>query len=206
MENKKVTGKMIICTINGKEHEVQVRKHAPYTVRKATAEFIASQVMDSDGKYSPWKQSILMGMFVIINYTDFELPESWKDNEISVFMQGESYRKIRESIDLPELIEMENWIDDLVAYRKTCYARNSFDRAIEALTTVVRSLASIGSEAMKFAGDNPDLMKNLNLTDIIALMLDAMGGNENENEESRQDAESVPAGENTDEVDENADS
>ena len=37
-------------------------------------------------------------------------------------------------------------------------------------------------------------------------MLDAMGGNENENEESRQDAESVPAGENTDEVDENADS
>lgn len=70
----------------------------------------------------------------------------------------------------------------------------------------MRSLASIGSEAMKFAGDNPDLMKNLNLTDIIALMLDAMGENENENEESRQDAESVPAGENTDEMDENADS
>ena len=200
MENKKVTGKMIICTINGKEREVQVRKHAPYTVRKTTAEFIASQVMDSDGKYSPWKQSILMGMFVIVNYTDFELPENWKDNEISVFMQGESYRKIRESVDLPELI------DDLVAYRKTCYARNSFDRAIEALTTVVQSLASIGSEAMKFAGDNPDLMKNLNLTDIIALMLDAMGGNENQNEESRQDVESVPAGENTDEADENADS
>ena len=48
MENKKVTGKMIICTINGKEREVQVRKHASYTVRKTTAEFIASQVMDSD--------------------------------------------------------------------------------------------------------------------------------------------------------------
>ena len=31
MENKKVTGKMIICAINGKEREVQVRKHAPYT-------------------------------------------------------------------------------------------------------------------------------------------------------------------------------
>lgn len=206
MENKKVTGKMIICTINGEGREVQVRKHAPYTVRKTTAEFIASQVMDSDGKYSPWKQSILMGMFVIINYTDFELPENWGDNEISVFMQGESYRKIKESVDLPELVEMENWIDDLVAYRKTCYARNSFGRAIEALITVVRSLASIGSEAMKFAGDNPDLMKNLNLTDIIALILDAMGGNENENEESQQHVESVPAGENADEVDENADS
>ena len=206
MENKKIAGKMIICTINGKEREVQVRKHVSYTVRKTTAEFIASQVMDNDGKYSPWKQSVLMGMFVIINYTDFELPENWGDNEISVFMQGESYRKIRESTDLPELIEMEKWIDDLVAYRKTCYARNSFDRAIEALTTVVQSLTSIGNEAMKFASDNPDLMKNLNLTDIIALMLDAMGGNENQNEKSQQDVKSVPAGENTDEAIENADS
>lgn len=188
-----VAGRIVTCVVDGKEQEVQVLRHLPYGQRRAAAQYIASQVVRENGVYEPWKKPLLLGLCVMTFYARMKVPESWNDDNTAAFMLTDSYRKIKEIVDAPELLELEGWINELVEYRKTCFGQNSFDRMVNAL----KGVAGTVGEAVRVMDDisktNPDFFKNVNFMEMLALVLDAaMHGDEvNEGSVGQPEMEAV---------------
>lgn len=141
---------MVRVEMDGKTIEVSVRENIPYKQQAACVKTAADMIVDKQGNFLPWAHDIQLVLIVLTQYTDFQIPDGWGDNELMEFANhSEGYHQIVAAIDTEELFCIERWIEELIEYRKQFMIHNGLER-------LLKNVADIVNPFIDMAETNPD--------------------------------------------------
>ena len=139
MEESKIMVKTFEFTLlNGKKFQVSMNSRAPHSSRRTIALAIAENVVRDDGFYDPSQHqpTFLVGLFMF--YADKQMPDMPIDQLMEFERNNHILKEVFNFMDLDDWEDISRWADEMIEYRKSTLGKNSFDRAIEQLTTALK--------------------------------------------------------------------